>query len=192
MSKKKKKKNINQNEQVNVVNVEEKTNKKEEKLRIEKERLKKEKLKNILMVVSILLIIGLFIFIIMNKSDPNHIKEISYSKYEEVIKSDEYTIVLLASPTCSHCFSFKPLMNQVLDERNLKAYYVDVSALNREQIIYLHDNINALVSQFDEDGYPVIPTPTTIIFKNGKEIDSKSGNMGYDGFLNFLVRNGVV
>ena len=161
-----------------------------------KEVEKKSNVKNtIIQILGIVGILMLIIFVIVhlsNKNNLNHIKEISYSKYQEVIKDDDYTIVLLASPTCSHCFSYKPLMNQVLYEYNLEAKYVDVSVLDKEEIIELHDSISALISQFNNEGNYVIPTPTTIIFKNGKEIDSRSGNLGYDGFLSFLKMNGVV
>lgn len=169
-----------------------KINKKEEKIRLEKELKRKEKMKNILLYFGLIFIIGLVIFLIINRSDSNHIKEISYTKYEEIIKKDEYTIILLASPTCSHCFSYKPLMNQALDEYNLKAQYVNVGGLNSEQILNLHDSISTLRSQYNEEGIPIIPTPTTVLFKNGIEIDSIMGNIGYDGFVNFLKRNGVV
>ena len=79
----------------------------------------------------------------INEKRHNHIKEISYQTYKQEIAKDDYTIVLLARPDCSHCLKYKPLMNQVLETYNLSAYYIDVGNLEYEQYVELHDSVSA-------------------------------------------------
>ena len=82
-------------------------------------------------------------------------------------------------------------MNEALDKYNLKALYLDVDELSKDEFNELHSSVSSISSEYS-DGVPVIPTPTTVIFKNGVELESVSANIGYNGFVNMLVRNGVI
>ena len=156
--------------------------------------------KNIFQVVCIIvitvIIVGLLIVVSKEKDSNanNHIQEISYAEYQDKITSDEYTIVLLASPVCSHCMAYKPLMNQVADKYNLNIYYLNVNSesLTEEEYINLHDSISVIADNYNKDGEPVIPTPATVIYRNGKEMASELGNIKENGFLKLLIDNGVV
>lgn len=149
----------------------------------------------IILGFSLLLVFTIAFMISKNKEalSYNHIKEISYSDYLEKIKDDNYTIILLATPECQYCIKYKPFMNQVAVDYDLEINYLDLSSndLKEEEYIALHDEYSVLKDRYDED-IPIIPTPTTIIVKNGKEVASKSGNIGYDGFLKLLKENGVI
>lgn len=160
---------------------------------------KKESGKKINIIVTIgalILIILLGLMVSKNKQNVlyNHIKEIGYSDYEEILKSNDYSILLLATPECKFCIKYKPFMNQVAVDYNLEINYIDVSSrdLTNEQYLSLHDKYSVLKEKYDEDGYAVIPTPTTIIVKNGEEVAARSGNIGYDGFLKLLKESGVI
>ncbi len=86
-------------------------------------------------------------------------------------------------------------MNQVAVDYDLEINYIDVSSrdLSIDEYTALHDKYSILKDKYDEnEGYPIIPTPTTIIVKDGEEVASRSGNIGYDGFLKMLKENGVV
>jgi thioredoxin-related protein len=82
--------------------------------------VKKEEKKNNyinigIIAVVVVIVLALAIVVSSNKGGKavtgNNIIEISYSEYKEKIMGDDYTIVLLASPTCSHCQDYKPFMN---------------------------------------------------------------------------------
>ena len=83
-------------------------------------------------------------------------------------------------------------MNKVLNEFDLKAKILNVNSLNTNEIKELHDSISILKSQYNAEGEPIISTPTTILFANGKEIASVAGNIEDSGLRDFLVKNGVV
>lgn len=124
----------------------------------------------------------------------NHIIEVGYNEYLEKIKGDNYTIVLLASPTCSHCQDYKPFVNSLAGEYNLEVNYLNVSSKNltNEEYIELHDSLSVLKDQYNSYNEPVIPTPTTAILRNGIEVDSILGDIGYNGLKDFLTKNGVI
>ena len=141
----------------------------------------KDKLTSFIIGLVVVFFVGSLVLMIVKEiksNSQNHIKEVSYSSYIDEIKEDKYT-------------NYKPLMNEVLKKYNLNAIYLNVDTINGDDFKELHSSITALSQEF-ENGIPVIPTPTTVIFKNNVELESVSANIGYDGFLNMLVRNGVV
>lgn len=155
----------------------------------------KNNLSNFLIALVGIFLIGSFVLMVVKdvkENNKNKIKEVSYKEYQKEISKDKYTIVLLGRPKCSHCINYKPLMNQALENYQLEGLYLDVNGLKENEFTELRSSINALRNEYSDEGEPVIPTPTTIIFKNGIELESKSANIGYDGFVNMLVRNGVV
>ena len=157
---------------------------------------KKDKIINFVIFGCAILLVGALAIIVSNnkKFGASHIIEVSYSEYKEKIKNEGYTIVLLASPTCSHCNNYKPFVNGLAEEYGFEVYYVNVnsSKLEEEEYYELHDSIKATAEQFNSEGEKVIPTPTTVIFKNGVEVASELGDIGYDGFKKLLKNNGVI
>ena len=148
---------------------------------------------NTLIIVGIVfLIVSLVLMFTKNKKETNHIVEINYSEYSDRIQEDKYNVVLLTSPTCSHCVNYKPYVNLVADENNITVYDINLNNLEYEQYIEIHDKYSAIKDQYDENSNPVIPTPVTIIIKNGEEVTSILGDIGYKGFANLLKSSGVI
>lgn len=148
----------------------------------------------IIFVIAIIIIIGVVAVKVSNNKGVNSdvLQSVTYSEYKEEIKKSNYTIVLLSRPSCGYCIEYKPFMNKVLNEFDLKAKILNVNSLNNDEIKELHDSISILKSQYNVEGEPVISTPTTILFANGKEIASVAGNIEDSGLRDFLVKNGVV
>lgn len=160
-----------------------------------KKAKKNDSLTNLFIVLILAFLIGSFAIMVVKdikENNKNRFRDISYKEYKEEISRDDYTIVFLGRPNCSHCISYKPLINQVLENYHLNGLYLDVNKLKENEFTELRSSINALRNEYNDEGEPVIPTPTTIIFKSGEELESISSNIGYDGFVNMLVRNGVV
>lgn len=154
----------------------------------------KDKITSFVIGLIVVFLVGSLALMIVKEiksNSQNHIKEVSYNTYAAAIKEDKYTIVLLARDGCSHCVNYKPHMNEALIKYGLDAFYIDVDNLSKDEFIELHDSITSISTEY-QDSIPVIPTPTTIIFKNGVELESISANIGYDGFVKMLIRNGVV
>ena len=147
---------------------------------------------NTLIIIGIVFLIGSLIIMFTNSDkNNNYIKEINFKEYKDIIKDNGYSIILLTSPTCSHCITYKPFVNHVAKENNLKVYNLDLTNLTYEEYIELHDKYNAIKDKYNE-GEPVIPTPTTLVVRNGEEVTSTSGDIGYNGLKELLKSNNII
>ena len=147
---------------------------------------------NLIVIFGIIFFFGALIlmFVKSDKTD-NYIKGINYQEYNEIIKKDEYSIILLTNPTCSHCVSYKPFVNYLAKEHKLNVYNIDLTSITYEEYLELHDKYNATKDQYHE-GEPVIPTPVTLIVRNNMEIASVLGDIGYNGLERLLKNNKVI
>ena len=151
------------------------------------------KLADIFIIIGIVFLIGsLVLMFIKSDKDENIIKEITYNEYHDVISKDEYSIIILSTPTCSHCINYKPYVNYAANEYNLKVYNVNLQNLSYEEYVEIHDTYSATRNEFDSEGGPAIPTPCTLIVRDNTEISSILGDIGYNGFVNFLKENEVI
>lgn len=171
--------------------------KKEKKEKVEKKNKKelKEKLIDIVPILGILLIVFFIAAMVSNEKNINKtmkIHDVTYNEYLDKIEEDSYNIFVIGRTDCSHCIDYKPLVNKVANEYDLDIWYINVDNLEFDEYVKLHDNVGVLKDQFDDEGNPGIPTPATVIYQNGKEVDSILGDVGEEGFLNLLVKNGVV
>ena len=152
-----------------------------------------EKLINTFIIIGIVFLIGsLALMFIKDNKDGNYIEEINYSEYSDKIKEDKYNIFLLTSPTCSHCINYKPYVNLVAEEYDLKVYNINLENLEYEQYVEIHDAYSATKNQFGEGNIPSIPTPVTVITKNGAEVTSILGDIKESGFRNLLKTYNVI
>ena len=147
---------------------------------------------NIIIIIGIVFLIGSLI-LMFSKSDKtdNYIKKVSYSEYLDVIKKDEYSIIILTSPTCSHCNNYKPFVNYIASEHNLNVYNLDLTTITYDEYVKLHDQYSATKNDYN-DNEPVIKTPATIIVKNNEEITSILGDIGYNGLTRLLKNYQII
>lgn len=161
-------------------------------MRNRKKKKNNYKLVNIIISIGIIfLIASLVIMLLNNKKIDNHIVDINYEKYSELISKNEYSIILLTSPTCTHCNDYKPYVNYVCDDNNLVVYNLNINELSYEEYMEIHDMYSATVDNYI-NGNPSILTPTTVITRNGEEVVSISGNLGYRGLVDLLKQNGII
>lgn len=155
---------------------------------------KKSNILGNVLIIGIVLIVLLIASMISKNSGSGsvRVKEISFQEYSEKSQEDEFTVYLIGRNECSHCMEYKPLVNQVANKYNIDVYYINLDNVLYDEYVYLHDNISILKEQFSSDGDPIIPTPATVVYRNGHEIDSVLGNVKQEGFLDLIVRSGVV
>ena len=123
-----------------------------------------DKKNNIIIVIAIILLIVLIVFLTIYKNnntiDENiGLKEISYTELKKKINNKEDVIVLFSQTTCSHCAKFKPILREVATTYDLTIYYIDYD-------IYEKETATEILDYFNFNG----ATPTTIFFKEGKEL----------------------
>ena len=153
---------------------------------------KEEKSTNLLnyILVGFIVILGVSIYLMLGEK--SNIRIIKYNEFLSKSKENDYTVFLLAIDGCTHCQMYKPIVNEIAKMYDFEAFYLDVDEITKDEFDYLHDNVSALMNEYSDDDEPVIPTPTTIIFKDGQEVASKIGNIGKEGFINLLVDSGVI
>ena len=147
---------------------------------------------NVVLILGIVFLIGSLILMFKKNDDTeNYIKKINYNEYLDIIKKDEYSIILLTSPTCSHCNNYKPFVNYIASEHNLNVYNIDLTSVTYDEYVELHDKYSAIKDEY-RDGKPVVPTPATIITKSGEEITSILGDIGYNGLTKLLQKYQII
>ncbi len=137
------------------------------------------------------LIISLFLTLSKNIIIDNHIIEINYDSYREIIKKNEYSIIILTSATCQHCKNYKPAVNRVANDYNITVYDLNVNSLSYNEYLEIHDKYIALKDSYS-NGRPSILIPTTIITKNGEEVDSILNDIGYNGLVSWFKKNDII
>ncbi len=117
--------------------------------------------------------------------------EINYAEYLSRFNNNKPYIVLLTMNDCPHCIEYKPIANMIANDYKLNISFLSVEKITNEQYNNIHDTINVLKDQY-YDNEKVIPTPTTIIINNNKEVSSKLGSLSYDKLKDFLIENKII
>jgi len=150
---------------------------------------------NIIIIIGIIFLIASLVLMLThnkNKDKENRIVEISYAEYKDIIKNNDYNIIILTTPTCIHCNNYKPSVNDVANNYDLIIYNLNVSTLKYDEYLELHDKYTATKDSYSSNDNPTILTPTTIITKNDVEIDSIRSDIGSSGFLQLLKKNNII
>jgi predicted bacteriocin transport accessory protein len=120
------------------------------------------------------------------KSKPNNIINISGEEVLEKIKNKESFILIRTQDGCHYCEEYKPILNRVLTENNIKAYNLNTTNLAQED-----QNIrNEIEKRFNISG-----TPTTIFIENGEErttINRIVGSSTYSNLKDKLKEHGFI
>lgn len=83
-------------------------------------------------------------------------EKIGPNEFENKLKSSEYVIIDFSSPGCAPCKKVPPILEKVTDElKEIKISCFELNVVDSPEIA---------------QKYFILGVPTTIIFKNGKEI----------------------
>lgn len=110
---------------------------------------------------------------------------ISYTEYENLIKSKEKSIIVVGQSTCSYCINAKLVLNNIAEKNNTKINYLNVSYLTEQEI-------TKFTSSFDYFGTDTWGTPVTIIVQKGKIIDMIEGYATEEEYTEFFEKNEVL
>ena len=141
--------------------------------------------KNIILILSIILLISIITFLIINNNQPKgSLTEITYKDIKEKIKNKEDFILIVSRSTCSHCATYKPKIKTITKKNNLNIYYIDYDYESKT-------NQDKLLDELDLDG----STPITMFFKNGKEtslMDRLNGDLSETKVIDKLKKMGFI
>ena len=107
---------------------------------------------------------------------------ITYEEYDELIKKEEPFIVIIERTGCHYCELYMPIAEEVAKEKNVAIYYINTDTLTEEQMTALSTSNEYLSSK--EWG-----TPTTLLLKGTKALDSIGGYVEANKLKEFLEKN---
>lgn len=113
------------------------------------------------------------------------IEEIDVDRYLKLMDEDEESVIYIARPTCHYCQLQGPIMkNIVYQYPDARIYYLNTDEFKDE-------DQNKFVNS-DDMFSESFGTPTTIVVKGGKIVDSIAGATTGDKLLEMFRNNGII
>ena len=148
----------------------------------------------LILLVVVLLIVALFVT--MKKEPELDIElpialqgeagftEITYSEYEEKMNTEAPFLVVVVRDGCGYCEMYEPILEEVAGEYKIPIYYINMSNLSSEEYTALGTSNSYFKKNQGKWG-----TPTTLFMYGKSVIDSISGYVEKDGFVDFVKEN---
>lgn len=108
--------------------------------------------------------------------------EINYTTYEEKINNGDNFIVIIERTDCTYCIKYMPVVEEATSELGIPVYYINTDNLTQDEYTSLN-NSNSYLRR-NQWG-----TPTTLLLSGSKVVDSISGYVEKDEFLEFINKN---
>ena len=111
--------------------------------------------------------------------------EINYSEYEEKINSEKPFVVVIVRDGCGYCEAYEPVLEEVANEYSLPIYYINLANISEEEM----ETLSTSNSYLKKNQWG---TPTTLFMYGDTVIDSISGYVEKDTFVEFAKENFLV
>ena len=102
----------------------------------------------------------------------------------DAFKSSEMKVIYMGRSTCGYCVQFLPNLQKAQEEYGYETLYLDISTVDSDG----QSKIVDLDKDFFEENYGA--TPTVLLVKDNKIVDSHVGYSEYDDYAKFLEKNG--
>ena len=102
----------------------------------------------------------------------------------DAFKSSEMKVIYMGRSTCGYCVQFLPNLQKAQEEYGYETLYLDISTVDSDG----QSKIVDLDKDFFEENYGA--TPTVLLVKDNKIVDSHVGYSEYDNYAKFLEKNG--
>lgn len=106
--------------------------------------------------------------------------EVDYDRYRNLVESEEPFIFVIEKKNCGYCQMYMPILEEVVSEKHIPIYYIDIEAVDKNDVIQLESE-NKYLKKHSDWG-----TPTTLFMKGEYIIDSIGGYVEKDSFLSFI------
>ncbi len=122
--------------------------------------------------------------------EENEVKfdNIGINEFTTLLNGDTAEIIYIARPGCYYCQQQEPIVKKLISKYELVFHYLNTDELTEADMnkIFAVD-----VELFGKDGSE-FGTPTTLVVKNGKIVDSLVGLTQQTEFESFLTKNGFI
>ena len=206
----KKQNNVKQNVKKIEKKVETKKNVEKEEVKVEEitpnvqEKVVKEKKsfsltskqKDLILILLVVVLLIVALFVTMKKEPELDIElpialkgeigftEITYSEYEEKMNTEAPFLVVVVRDGCGYCEMYEPILEEVAGEYKIPIYYINMSNLSSEEYTALGTSNSYFKKNQGKWG-----TPTTLFMYGKSVIDSISGYVDKDEFVDFVKEN---
>lgn len=188
------KKNNIKKEEIKVTEVKE-TKKVEEKVKKEKKSFSlTSKQKDIILVLLVLVLLVVGFILTSPKKEKLDIElpvalsgetgftEITYEQYKEKVNNNELFLVVIVRDGCGYCEMYEPLVEEVATEYNLPFYYINLTNITDEE----REELSSTNKYLKKNKWG---TPTTLFMYGENIVDSISGYVEKDTFVDFVKEN---
>ena len=110
--------------------------------------------------------------------------KISLSKYLNLLKSKDRTVIYIGESGDSTCESYSKILESVSAKNGIKVYYLNTNEIITEENWEKLNNSNEIFSK-------MWFKPVTLIVKNGEIVDYKMESMGETDLTEFFTKNGL-
>ena len=150
--------------------------------------------KDLILVLLVVILFIVAVFVTVNKTPDIDIElpvavegtpgftEITYSEYEAKMAEEKPFLVTIVQDGCGYCDMFKPVVEEVTNEYNFPAYYINLTNLTSEE----SDALAGSNSYLRRNNWG---TPTTLFMYGDDVIDSIGGYMEKEEFVEFVKEN---
>ena len=102
----------------------------------------------------------------------------------DAFSSSETKVIYMGRSTCGYCVQFLPNLQKAQEEYDYETLYLDISTVDSDG----QSKIVNLDEEFFNENYGA--TPTVLLVKYNKIVDSHIGYSEYDDYASFLEKNG--
>ncbi len=131
----------------------------------------------------IIMVLFIFTIILSGCSKEEHIKEISLDEFKEKIANKETFAIYIGNKGCSHCVSYRPILEKVLEDYDITIYHIDNSKLDNKEYAEFRTYIN------------ISGTPTVAFITDGEEettLNRITGEVSRDATIERFKSNGYI
>jgi predicted bacteriocin transport accessory protein len=105
--------------------------------------------------------------------------EITVDQYLNIFNSNTKSYIYIGRTGCGYCTKINPVLAQIIDETGIVINHVDIANISQADYDRLTNSNDILKGEWG--------TPTLLITKNGKVIDSQIGYAEYETTKRFLL-----
>lgn len=127
----------------------------------------------IIVCIVVFIIAISFVLFQSNMKGENGYKDIDLTTFQEKLNSSEEFSIYIYSPSCPACEKLAPILNSIIEEKDLEVFALDISKENNIDIDFFKN-------------HKIVLTPTLINYHNGYEKNRNIGETSKKGLSEFF------
>lgn len=134
-------------------------------------------------MIKVVIFIAMIIILVCSCTKERHIKEINLDEFKEKIANKDTFALYIGNEGCTHCISYRPILEKVLDDYDITIYQLDNSKLTDEEYNEFRTYIN------------ISGTPTIVFINDGEEettLNRINGEVSRDTTIERFKSNGYI